>query len=189
MALRKASAYTKMVVVPYTRVSKLKGKAYIKTTPPQSIVKFTMGFYNLYNEGKLLHELTLVADESAQIRHNALEACRQYMIKRLDLEIPGQYLFKVVPFPHHIQRENKMLTGAGADRMSSGMQLSFGNPMGKAALVKKNTPIFFFALANDKGVRIVRDMIKRVRPKLPMKTKVLYEVKKSKVVNSLVVTK
>jgi len=36
----------------------------------------------------------------------------------------GQYFFRIIPFTHHIQRENKMLTGAGADRTQTGMQLS-----------------------------------------------------------------
>jgi large subunit ribosomal protein L10e len=178
MALRKASAYSKMKVVPFTRISKQKGKAYIKTVPPQSIVKFTMGSEKLYREGKFPHELTVVATERAQIRHNALEACRQYLNKRLDVDLAGQYLFRVVPFPHHIQRENKMLTGAGADRMSSGMQLSYGKPMGKAALVKNGTRVFFFAVPNEKAVAVARDAFSKVRPKLPCKTRVLYQVKK-----------
>ena len=42
-ALRKANAYSKRIVVPFTRISKKKNKAYIKTVPPQKIVKFTMG--------------------------------------------------------------------------------------------------------------------------------------------------
>ena len=63
MALRKASSYSKKRVVPFTRTSKQKGKAYIKTIPPQNIVKFTMGSEKLYREGKFPHELTLVRDE------------------------------------------------------------------------------------------------------------------------------
>ena len=178
MALRKASSYTKKPVVPYTRTSKQKGKAYIKTVPPQSIVKFTMGSEKLFREGKFPHILTMVSAEKAQIRHNALEACRQYINKRLDVDLAGQYLFRVVPFPHHIQRENKMLTGAGADRMQSGMQLSFGKPMGKAAIVKKGTQIFVLAVPNEKAIRTGRDALTKIRPKLPCKTKVIYEVRK-----------
>src|SRR3990167_4816415 len=121
MALRKASSYSKRTVVAYTRISKKKSKSYIKAVPPQKIVKFTMGFENLLNKGKLPHQLTVVSEENVQIMHNALEACRQYLNKKLDVGYPGQYLFKVIPFPHHIQRENKMLTGAGADRMQTGM--------------------------------------------------------------------
>ena len=178
MALRKASSYTKKHTVPYTRISSKKGKSYIKTVPPQSIVKFSMGSWTLFNEGKLPYVLTMVSEESAQIRHNALEASRQYIDKQLDTELPGQYFFKVIPFPHHIQRENKMLTGAGADRMSSGMQLSYGKSAGKAALVKEGSGIFMVAIPNEKAVQIVRGIMKRVKPKLPCRTKMVYEVKK-----------
>lgn len=178
MALRKALAYSKKHVVPFTRISSKKGKSYIKTVPPQSIVKFSMGFTQLFRAGKLPHVLTLVAEEKAQIRHNALEASRQYINKQLDTLLPGQYYFRVVPFPHHIQRENKMLTGAGADRMQTGMQLSFGKSAGKAAIVKVGTEVFVIALPNEKAVQITREIIKRVKPKLPCKTKLLYELKK-----------
>jgi large subunit ribosomal protein L10e len=143
MGLRKASAYSKKKVLPYTRVSKKKGKSYIKTVPQQKIVKFTMGRESLYNKGKLSHELTLVSTERVQMRHNALEASRQYINKKLDKELAGQYLFKVIPFPHHVQRENKMLTAAGADRMQTGMQLSYGKSAGKSAIVRPGSGIFW----------------------------------------------
>jgi len=182
MALRKASSYSKKHVVPFTRISKLKGKSYIKTVPPQAIVKFSMGFPALYREGKLPHVLTLVADEGAQVRHNALEASRQLIHKQLDTELPGQYYFRVIPYPHHIQRENKMLTGAGADRMQSGMQLSFGKSSGKAAIVKKGGAIFMIAVPNEKSIHFVREVLRKVRPKLPCRTKVVYELRKPEMI-------
>ncbi|MEK6926174.1 MAG: 50S ribosomal protein L16 [Nanoarchaeota archaeon] len=175
MGLRKASAYSKRRVVPYTRVSKRKSKSFIKTVPPQKIVKFTMGSQKLLNEGKLPYQLTVVSEQKAQIRHNALEACRQYINKIVDTHFAGQYLFRVIPFPHHIQRENKMLTGAGADRMQTGMQLAFGRSQGKAAIVKPGSRIFFVAVQTPKALAIVRKAIKEVRPKLPCKTRILYE--------------
>jgi len=173
--LRKARAYSKKKVVPYTRTSKKREKSYIKTVPPQKIVKFTMGNETLLNQGKLPFRLIVVSEEKAQIRHNALEACRQYINKKLDKGFLGQYVFKVIPFPHHIQRENKMLTGAGADRMQTGMQLSFGKAMGKAAIVKKDSKVFFIAVGSQKAVSFARNVIKEVRPKLPCRTKILYE--------------
>jgi len=178
MALRKASAYTRKHVVPFTRISSRKGKSFIKTVPPQAIVKFSMGSNDLFASGKLPHVLTMVSTENAQIRHNALEASRQYINKQLDTLIPGQYFFKVVPFPHHIQRENKMLTGAGADRMQTGMQLSFGKSTGKAAIVKKGSGIFVIATPTEKACQIAREIFKRVKPKLPSRTKLVYELKK-----------
>lgn len=175
MALRKAAAYSKRKVTPYTRFSKKKSKSYIKTVPPQKIVKFVMGDKSLFSKGKLTHHLSLLSEEKVQIRHNAFESCRQVINKSLDKELSGQYFFKVIPFPHHIQRENRMLTGAGADRMQTGMQLSFGKAMGKAAIVKPKGEIFFVAVPNQKAVGFARQVFKKVKAKLPCKTRVLYK--------------
>jgi len=172
-SLRKASAYSKRKVTPFTRVSKKRQKSYIKVVPHQKIVKFTMGKDSLYKEGKIPFTLDVISTEKAQIRHNALEACRQFINKKLDKELNGQYLFRIVPFPHHIQRENKMLTGAGADRMQTGMQLSFGKSVGKSAIVKPGTTIFFVALPNEKAVSFARKVFKQVKSKLPCKIKIL----------------
>lgn len=176
--LRKAAAYSKKKVVPFTRVSKRRQKSYIKTVPPQKIVKFTMGKESLYNQGKLPYQLTVVSTEKVQLRHNALEACRQYINKKIDKELVGQYLFKVIPFPHHIQRENKMLTGAGADRMQTGMRAAFGKAIGKAAILKPGSKIFFVAVPNERAVAFTRNVLKQIKAKLPGKTRILYEFKK-----------
>ena len=173
--LRKASAYSKKKVVPYTRVSKKKGKSYVKTVPQQKIVKFSMGSQALYNEGKLPHEISLISKQKVQIRHNALEACRQYINKKLDEALSGQYLFRIIPFPHHIQRENKMLTTPGADRMQSGMQLAFGKSSGKAAIVKEGSGIFFLAVPTERDVKLARDVLRQIKPKLPGKKKIVYK--------------
>ena len=178
--LRKANAYSKRKVTPFTRISKRRQKSFIKTVPPQKIVKFTMGKESLIAKGKLRYHLKAVAAEKVQIRHNALEACRQYINKKLDKEFGGMYVFKVIPFPHHIQRENKMLTGAGADRMQTGMQLAFGKSSGKAALMKPGSGLFFVAVQNPKGVAFVRKVFKQVKSKLPCKIKVEYEEIKKK---------
>ena len=172
MGIRKSGSYSKMKVVPYTRTSKRKNRSYIKAVPPSKIVKFEMG--NLIDNrlGKYPLTLDIFAAENAQIRNNALEACRQYINKQLETDLAGQYYFKVVIYPHHIQRENKMLTGAGADRMSTGMQLSFGRAIAKAALVKKGTKIFIISVASEKGVVLARKLIRQIRSKLPCDIKV-----------------
>jgi large subunit ribosomal protein L10e len=171
MALRKAAAYSKRKVTPYTRISKRKGKSYIKTVPPQKIVKFYMGA----TKKKFAHRLSAVSTEKCQVRDHALEACRQFINKQLDRGLAGQYLFKVVPFPHHIQRENKMITGAGADRMQTGMQLSYGKSAGKAAIVKVNTPIYVAEVDGDKGLVLFRKIIKQVQSKMPCRMRIIYE--------------
>lgn len=177
MALRKASSYSKKRVVPYTRVSKKKKKSFIKTVPPQKIVKFEMGNKNMFRKKKLSHHLTMISAEKAQIRNNALEASRQFINKKLNKELSGEYFFKVIPYPHHVQRENKMLTGAGADRMQTGMKLAFGKTANKAAIVNKDSKIFFIAVKNKKAVAFARSLLQKIKPKLPCKTKITYDYK------------
>ncbi|MCK9568108.1 50S ribosomal protein L16 [Candidatus Pacearchaeota archaeon] len=178
MALRKAYAYSKKKVTPYTRISKKRQKAYIKAVPPSKIVKFRMGKRVDFEDGKLPHTLTLVTLENVQIRQNALEACRQFINKKLDEELGGQYFFRVIPFTHHVQRENKMLTGAGADRMQTGMQLSFGKTIAKAAIMKKGAPIMSLSVATPKAVSFCRKILKQIKAKLPCKTGTVYTIKK-----------
>ena len=143
--------------------------------PAQKIVKFTMGKVQSKDKGKLPHRLTVVTTERVQLRHNAMEACRQFLNKKLETAFGQNYVFKIVPFPHHIQRENKMITGAGADRMQTGMQLSFGKAMGKAAILKKGATIFTLALENQKAVVFARAEIKKLKSKLPCKIRVDYK--------------
>ena len=175
MGLRKATAYSKKKVTPNTRISKKKSKSYVKVVPPQKIVKFTMGKEGAFEKGKIPYVLTVVTKEKKlQIRDHALEACRQFLNKKLDKETGGVFMLRVVPFPHHIQRENKMLTGAGADRMQTGMQLSYGKSMGKAAILKAGASIFFVAVQNPRAVIIARKALKQSNTKLPCKTRVVY---------------
>ena len=175
MGLRKANSYSKKHVVPYTRTSKKKQRAYVKVVPPSKIVKFGMGNLKAYKEGKLNKVLYLVSDEKVQIRQNALEAVRQFVNKKFDTLMKDQYFFKVIPYPHHIQRENKMLTGAGADRMQTGMQLSFGRPIAKAAILNKGDKIFSVYVSNDKDISLARKTLKQINAKLPCKTRLIYE--------------
>jgi len=175
-ALRKAYSYSKRKVTPFTRISKRRQKSFIKVVPPQKIVKFEMGKVSEYKQGKFPHVLTVVSRDAVQIRHNAFEACRQFINKKIDRESNGQYMFKVVPYPHHIQREHRMLTGAGADRMSSGMQLSFGRSMGKAAILAPGEPIFKVAVADERYLPFLRKVFRQIRSKVPGKISVSYEL-------------
>jgi len=173
MGMRKAAAYSKKKVVPYTRKSKVKSKNFIKAVPQSVVVKFFMGNQKAFESGKLPYQLTLISNYDVQIRDSAIEACRQFINKQLETKYLNQYFFKILAHPHHIQRENKMLTAAGADRMSTGMQLSFGKAIDRAAIVHKNHGIFFFALANKKMEQDLRHILHVVQPKLPTTTRVI----------------
>jgi large subunit ribosomal protein L10e len=174
-SLRKASAYSKGKIKPYTRKSSTRRKAYIKAIPGNKITKFNMGNIKAYNEGKHKFELSLVASEKSQIRDNALEACRTLLNKNLDKAIPGQYYFAIKVYPHNILRENKTAAGAGADRLSSGMSHSFGITIGRAAVVNNGKEIFFVSVDDDNAARIARKAIEKAKPKVPCKTRIIFE--------------
>lgn len=177
MALRKASSYSKFTARPYTRKSAVKSKAYIKTIPPNKVVKIHMGDVKGFETGKLNYILSMISLEDVQIRDNAIESARQYINKLLDELMPSQFYFSVRIHPHHILRENKMLTGAGADRMQTGMQLSFGATVGRAAIVHRGKEIFIIATNSDKNTRIAREILGKIRSKLPCRTSILFEKK------------
>jgi len=79
--VRRASAYSKRKPITNTRRSKKQQKSYIKTIPPQKIVKFNMGDYKSFEDGKFKNKITMSAGESIQIRDLALEAIRQSLNK------------------------------------------------------------------------------------------------------------
>jgi large subunit ribosomal protein L10e len=175
VSLRKASAYSKKKVRPYTRKSKNKSKSYIKVVPHNKIVKYNLGNQEAYNKGKFKYTLSFVSNENVQIRDNALEAGRLIINKNLEKRIPGQFYFVIRVFPHHILRNNKTAAGAGADRLSSGMKHSFGVVEGRAAIVKPGSIIFFVATETEQGIRIAREAMNMVKSKMPCRGKVLFE--------------
>ena len=169
MGLRKAIAYSKKKVVPYTRKSKKKQKSYVKTVPPVTVVKYSMGKAEGFRRGKFPFQLTLITTENIQIRDSSLEACRQFLNKKLETELSGQYFFRILAHPHHIQRENKMLTGAGADRMQTGMARSFGKTIGRAALIKPDQILYIIGVKNTKAEVEARKLIKSIKARLSCK--------------------
>ena len=178
MGLRKASAYSRKLNRPYTRKSSVKSKSYIKTVPNQLVVKFKMGNIKDYDEGRMKYILILASSEDILIRDNALEASRQHIHKILEEELQGQFYFEVKVYPHHIIREKKMLTGAGADRVQTGMAHSFGTNMGRAAIVKAGQEIFLVAVTGEKPKRMVYKTLEQIKSKLPGSSRILTEEKK-----------
>ena len=177
MALRKALTYSKRYARPYTRVSRAKGKSYIKVVPPNKVVKYTVGNSKAFYDNKFTFVVTMVAAQPSQIRDNALEAARQFMTKVFDEKLPNNYYLEVKSQPHHILRNNKTAAGAGADRLSSGMRHSFGIVEGRAAIVKAGAPIFVAHCENDAAARIIREAMHMVKAKLPCGVRLLFEKK------------
>lgn len=136
--IRKFCAYRRLER-PYTRLSKYKKKNFVRTRPNITLVKYDMG-----ELGKSFpYELTLVSKDQLQIRHNALESARMTANRALEKNLgKAGWKFKINVFPHHILRENPLASGAGADRMSTGMKKSFGKSIGTAAQISKGQRVF-----------------------------------------------
>ncbi len=138
-------------------------KEFAKGFPASKITKFTMGDTKLNFE----YEAKLIALEQAQIRHVALEAARIAANRIVLDKLVNNYRLDVLPFPHVILRENKMIFGAHADRLQQGMRGSFGKPIGTAARVKPNQTIIVIHV-NKEGVETAKEALKRGSAKLPI---------------------
>lgn len=150
----------------YSRVAKNPQDSFITGIPGSKINHYDMG----NRSAKFDTEMSVVNDEDIIIRHNALEAVRISANKVLERGLGAtNYHFKVRVYPHHVLRENVMATGAGADRVQSGMRGSFGKPVGRAARVRKNQKILsvHFNDSDEKKVRIVKKALKTALSKLP----------------------
>ena len=165
--LRKGKCYRE-VKRAYTRKSKYKKKGFIKAPPTIKIVKYHMG-----NPKKEFSKtIKLISTDKYQIRHNSIESCRVVVNRNLSRKFGIEnYHFHINIYPHHILRENKMITGAGADRMQSGMKHAFGKPMGSAAQVKKGTTLFTVMV--DENVDFVEKILDSIRSRLPGSVKVI----------------
>ena len=166
-SLRKGKCY-RNIVRAYTRRSKVRGKDYIKAIPNSKVVTFNMGELN----GKFSHCVYLVAKADHQIRHNALESSRQ-IVNRHIMKIGNKnYFFHILAYPHHVLRENKMLSGAGADRMQTGMAHSFGRAIGTAAQVKKGKTLMTVFI-EEKNKQLAGECLRLAGHRLPCKVLVV----------------
>ena len=160
--LRKFVAYRKLER-PYTRISKYKKKSFIKTTTNIKIVRFNTG--NL--KKKFPYSLHLVSKQGLQIRDNAIESGRQTCNRLLEGTLgPTGYFMQVRTYPFHILRENPLAQGAGADRFSTGMQKSFGKPIGSAARIKEGQKMITVSV-NEKDIGLAKKALTRFKKKIP----------------------
>jgi len=125
--------------------------------PGSKVVHYDMG--NLQDEFPVM--LDLVIREPCQIRHTSLEAAR-VAANRYLMKVVGRTNFhlKLRAYPHHVIRENKQATGAGADRVSSGMRMAFGKAVGTAARVEAGQKLFTLGVTpqylNDAKIALTR---------------------------------
>ncbi|MBN2122155.1 50S ribosomal protein L16 [Candidatus Micrarchaeota archaeon] len=164
MALRPAKCVRDGNKVAWTRHSKRRPRrSYIKTMPHKELNQHRMGTESA-EYGAVYH---LAPKDQLILRDNAIEAARQSANKVLESKLPGAYYFIVRVYPHHIIRENKMVSGAGADRIQKGMRRAFGKPTDRAARLKKDQPLFTVYVHEGKAQEsAVREAFRRARMKL-----------------------
>ena len=166
--LRKFVAYRR-IERPYTRFSRYREKSYVRSRPPCRVVRFNLG------DPKRTYQCTLhlVSKVDLQVRDNAIESARKSMIHLLEKNLGKTgYEMQIRMYPHHVLRENPLASGAGADRMSTGMAHSFGKPIGRAARIKKGQAII--TVKFDKAqMDLAKQSLKRASYKLPCKTAIV----------------
>ncbi len=166
--LRKNAAYQRLER-PYTRISKFKNKNYVRGGFPHlKLTKFEMGDAQKQFTATLLLNTT----RAMNVRHNSLEAARMSSNRLLEKTLGKNYFLKVKVYPFHVLRENPLAAGAGADRMSTGMKMSFGKPVGAAARVRERQTLFELRLDNQ-HLKLGRDALSRAARKLPCNCKII----------------
>jgi large subunit ribosomal protein L10e len=166
MGKRPGKCYRRISGPAYTRTAKkVAKKAFIRGAPANVLSQLDMG-----DSGKKYkYQVLLLSEENVQVQHNALEASRILINKMLEKNIgPENYHFQIRAYPHHILRENAIITGAGADRLQTGMSQAFGRPKSRAARIKRGKPVFSVKVNTEKHVEVVRKAYKKVKSKLPM---------------------
>ncbi len=166
--LRKFSAY-QALERPYTRISKFSSKNYVRGGfPNMKLTKFEMGD----TKGHFDSVLKLNVLRNMNIRQNALEAARMSSNRLLEKRVGKDYHLKVKVYPFHVLRENPLASGAGADRMSTGMTKAYGKPVGSAARVRDGQTVIELRV-NKGNVKTGREAMIRAAKKLPCPCKVV----------------
>ncbi|WP_247006196.1 50S ribosomal protein L16 [Halorientalis litorea] len=136
MSDKPASMYREISKPAYTR------REYITGIPGSKIAQHQMGDKQADPEDYPV-QISLLVGEEVQLRHGSIEASRLSANRHLIKEFgEGNYKMVLRKFPHHVIRENKQATGAGADRVSDGMRQAFGKIVGTAARIGSGERLF-----------------------------------------------
>ena len=158
-----------------------KNKPYIKSRYCRGVPESKIRIYDVgakaANVDLFPYVAHLVCDEKQQISSEALEACRVAINKYLGKHIgKDNYHIRIRAHPYHVLRANKMLSCAGADRLSSGMRHSYGKPIGVAARVSIGQ-ILLSVRAKDQQEKFGLEAIRRGKFKFAGRQQILKSLK------------
>ena len=148
-----------------------KGKPYPKSRYNRGVPDSKLRIYDIGKKKAVYNEfpncIHLVSGEKEQISSEALEAARiaanKYMATKAGKD---SFHMRVRIHPWHVLRINKMLSCAGADRLSGGMGGAFGKPLGKAARVAIGTILFSIRVGNN-NIEHAKEALRRAKFKFP----------------------
>ena len=161
MARKPAKMYRRLKGPAFTR------RKYIGGVPNNRILSYYSGNRRAAETGEFKTEMSLFADESCQIRHTALEAARVISNSTIRKAAGAQgYALRIHTYPHHVLRENKQATGAGADRVSQGMRCAFGKNVGTAARVKRGQRVISLSFSPEHYL-VAKDALRKASMKFP----------------------
>ena len=168
--LRKFAAYQKLER-PYTRISKYTKKNYVRGGfPHMKVIKFDMG--DPRKEYDTIIKLN--SKKAMNFRHNALESARMTSNRLLEKSIGKEYHLRIKVYPFHVLRENPLASGAGADRMSTGMKKSYGKSIGCAARVREGQTVIELRI-NKNNIKLGKLALERASKKFPCSCKVMVQ--------------
>ena len=165
---------------PNSMYREIRGQAYTRKEYMGGIPQVRIGQWDIGDlRTKFPVKLHLVAQEQCQIRHIALEAARISANRYIAKKAGNAYHLKLRLFPHNVLRENKIATGAGADRISEGMRAAFGGAVGLAARVHPGTKVMTIETTAE-HVGEAKIALRKAGVKLPTPWRIVIETPKAK---------
>ena len=152
----------------YVRGKPSTRREYMGGIPASRITQFVLG--NKKTDFPV--QLSLVANEKCQVRHNALESARITVNRAMEKKVgTANYRIRIRVYPHNVLRENKQATGAGADRVSQGMRASYGKTVGTAAQVKPDQTIITVETF-EQNITHAKNALRKAGIKIPSPCKI-----------------
>ena len=143
-------------------------KEYMGGIPASRITQFVLG----NRKADFPVQVSLIAIEKCQVRHNALESARITANRTMEKKVGVvNYRLTIRVYPHNVLRENKQATGAGADRVSQGMRSSWGKIVSVAARVQPNQ-ILMTVETTKQNIEQAKDALRKAGMKLPTPCKI-----------------
>ena len=152
----------------YVRGKPSTRREYMGGIPASRITQFVLG----NKKADFPVQLSLVANEKCQVRHNALESARITVNRAMEKKVgTANYRIRIRVYPHNVLRENKQATGAGADRVSQGMRASYGKTVGTAAQVKPDQTIITVETF-EQNITHAKNALRKAGIKIPSPCKI-----------------